>query len=140
MSEVRERRRAILGASAGLVLTAVAAWFAVSLGNGWVAEAGRADEAGTPARAVTGLDVAVFLFVLFALVTGVMLAAIALLRHRPAGPPAPLVPRTLWLPIGRSAAVGVLLGVFAGPLAGFVAFVLLGAIGVLGVRRPRRET
>lgn len=122
----------------GVAVAGGASWLVLRLGARWAGPP--TDVAREPAGSLTELEVAVVLLALFAVVAGVMVAVMSAGALSPLGATgghAVHVPRALWFPVLRSAAVGIVLAVFAGPGAGLGAFVLLASLGVMAARRRK---
>ena len=117
MGEVTERKRTTaLGVVLGLVIAALAIWSVVRVAAGWRS----ADADGVAVVEVTAL-----LLGIFGVVAGVMIAAMSLLRPRSPELDPARYRRKYWVSIARGGALAVVLGIFAGPLTGFVVLLVV---------------
>ncbi len=119
MAEATERKRTTaLGVALGLVIAGLAVWSVVRVVAGW-----RSADAG--AAAAAAVQVTALLLGIFGVVAGVMIAAMSLLRPRSPELDPARYRRRYGVSLARGGALAVVLGIFAGPLTGFVVLLVV---------------
>lgn len=129
VGEATERKRTTaLRVVLGLVIAGLAVWSLVRVTAGWRS----ADADGVAVMEVTAL-----LLGIFGVVAGVMIAAMSLLRPRSPELDPARYRRRYWVSIARGGALAVVLGIFAGPLTGFVVLLVVVAATAIAWLRGR---